>query len=52
MNIFTGSENSLEVSQFYHAAYACDFNLAMFPFDAQVNIAIVKVRHLSDINIF
>ncbi|XP_069953925.1 uncharacterized protein, partial [Cherax quadricarinatus] len=36
MNIFSGWENSLELSQLYSVTYSCDFNLIMFPFDAQV----------------
>ncbi|XP_063889382.1 uncharacterized protein LOC135116084 isoform X3 [Scylla paramamosain] len=36
MNIFSGLENSLETSQLYTLTYTCDFNLIMFPFDAQV----------------
>ena len=36
MNIFLGSENSLEMSQYYEVPYSCDFDLLMFPFDAQV----------------
>ncbi|XP_064113370.1 uncharacterized protein LOC135220010 isoform X2 [Macrobrachium nipponense] len=36
VNLFSGSENSLEMSQLYGVTYTCDFNLLMFPFDAQV----------------
>ncbi|XP_045129533.1 uncharacterized protein LOC123515136 isoform X2 [Portunus trituberculatus] len=36
MNIFSGLENSLETSQLYTLTYTCDFDLIMFPFDAQV----------------
>nr|XP_045625856.1 uncharacterized protein LOC123775072 [Procambarus clarkii] len=35
-NIFSGLENSMEMSQSYTAQYSCDFDLIMFPFDAQV----------------
>ncbi|XP_042218513.1 uncharacterized protein LOC121863781 isoform X2 [Homarus americanus] len=36
MNIFSGSENSLEMGQLYSVTHSCDFDLLMFPFDAQV----------------
>ena len=36
MNIFSGYENKFDMSQLYTATYSCDFNLGMFPFDAQV----------------
>ncbi|XP_064100869.1 uncharacterized protein LOC135211492 [Macrobrachium nipponense] len=36
VNIFSGHENSIEMSQFYSVTYTCDFNLEMFPFDSQV----------------
>ncbi|KAK4320578.1 hypothetical protein Pmani_008582 [Petrolisthes manimaculis] len=36
MNIFSGLENSMEISQLYTVTYSCDFDLLMFPFDAQV----------------
>ncbi|XP_063869502.1 glycine receptor subunit alpha-2-like [Scylla paramamosain] len=36
VNIFSGSENSLEMGQLYSVTYSCDFELLMFPFDAQV----------------
>ncbi|XP_069193444.1 uncharacterized protein [Procambarus clarkii] len=34
--IYTGSENTLQMTQVYSAAYTCDFHLGMFPFDVQV----------------
>ncbi|XP_068220335.1 uncharacterized protein [Palaemon carinicauda] len=36
VNTFSGQENSLEMGQLYSVTYTCDFNLQMFPFDAQV----------------
>ncbi|XP_071544757.1 uncharacterized protein [Panulirus ornatus] len=36
VNIFSGYENSLEMSQLYTVTYTCDFDLVMFPFDFQV----------------
>ncbi|XP_069949577.1 uncharacterized protein [Cherax quadricarinatus] len=36
MNIFSGRENSMEMGQLYTVTHSCDFNLLMFPFDAQV----------------
>lgn len=36
VNIFSGLDNSLEMSQLYTVTYSCDFDLIMFPFDAQV----------------
>lgn len=38
VNIFSGYENSLEMSQLYTVTYTCDFDLVMFPFDSQVNL--------------
>ncbi|XP_071522701.1 uncharacterized protein [Panulirus ornatus] len=35
-SIFTGSENTLQMSQVYSIMYNCDFHLGMFPFDVQV----------------
>ncbi|KAK3867319.1 hypothetical protein Pcinc_027213 [Petrolisthes cinctipes] len=35
VNIFSGRQSSLEMSQLYTLTYNCDFDLAMFPFDAQ-----------------
>ncbi|XP_045585044.2 glycine receptor subunit alpha-2 isoform X2 [Procambarus clarkii] len=35
VSMFAGSENSVQVSQLYSVTYNCDFNLLMFPFDAQ-----------------
>ena len=40
VNIFSGSENSLEMRQLYSVRYNCDFELLMFPFDAQVRMHI------------
>ncbi|XP_071548102.1 uncharacterized protein [Panulirus ornatus] len=34
-NIFSGANNSLEMSQSYAVMYTCDFDLLMFPFDTQ-----------------
>ncbi|XP_037779377.1 glutamate-gated chloride channel-like [Penaeus monodon] len=36
VNIFSGYENSIEISQLYTVRYNCEFNLAMFPFDSQI----------------
>ncbi|XP_042218730.1 uncharacterized protein LOC121863881 [Homarus americanus] len=36
VNIFSGHENSLEMSQLYTVTYTCEFQLAKFPFDSQV----------------
>ncbi|XP_069977730.1 uncharacterized protein [Penaeus vannamei] len=36
VNIFSGRENSLQMSQLYHVTYTCEFDLVMFPFDSQV----------------
>ncbi|XP_069167656.1 LOW QUALITY PROTEIN: uncharacterized protein [Procambarus clarkii] len=36
VNVFSGHENSLEMSQLYTASYSCDFDLIRFPFDSQV----------------
>ncbi|XP_047476381.1 glycine receptor subunit beta-like [Penaeus chinensis] len=36
VNIFSGRENSLQISQLYHVTYTCEFDLLMFPFDSQV----------------
>ncbi|ROT60958.1 putative neuronal pentraxin-2 [Penaeus vannamei] len=36
LNIFSGFENSIEISQLYTVRYNCEFNLAMFPFDSQI----------------
>ncbi|KAF2363380.1 Neurotransmitter-gated ion-channel ligand-binding domain [Trinorchestia longiramus] len=35
VNIFSGKEGAVEISQLYTAVYSCDFDLLMFPFDAQ-----------------
>ncbi|KAA0193776.1 hypothetical protein HAZT_HAZT006108 [Hyalella azteca] len=35
VNIFSGSEGAVAMSQLYNAVYSCDFDLLMFPFDAQ-----------------
>lgn len=35
VNIFQGDESAMEMSQLYTAEYSCDFDLLMFPFDAQ-----------------
>lgn len=37
VNIFSGRQSSLEMSQLYTLTYNCDFDLIMFPFDAQVS---------------
>ncbi|XP_042858648.1 glutamate-gated chloride channel subunit beta-like [Penaeus japonicus] len=36
VNIYPGYESSLEMSQLYSVTYSCDFELLMFPFDAQL----------------
>ncbi|XP_042218234.1 uncharacterized protein LOC121863580 [Homarus americanus] len=36
VNIFNGYENSMEMGQLYTVTYGCDFDLIMFPFDAQI----------------
>ncbi|KAA0193772.1 hypothetical protein HAZT_HAZT006106 [Hyalella azteca] len=37
VNIFSGNEGAVAMSQLYNAVYSCDFDLLMFPFDAQVS---------------
>lgn len=46
VNIYPGYESSLEMSQLYSVTYSCDFELLMFPFDAQVRglLKVVFVR--------
>lgn len=44
MNIFSGLENSLETSQLYTLTYTCDFDLIMFPFDAQVSYTFTYIN--------
>lgn len=36
--MFSGAENTLLMSQTYSVTYNCDFDLLMFPFDAQVSL--------------
>lgn len=53
VNIFSGLENGLEMSQLYTAIYSCDFNLLMFPFDAQVRLGLFfNYVYVSMMNIF
>ncbi|XP_042218514.1 uncharacterized protein LOC121863781 isoform X3 [Homarus americanus] len=52
MNIFSGSENSLEMGQLYSVTHSCDFDLLMFPFDAQTSNSLPKTSYFKLVDVW